>query len=96
MIARCIPFLHEGITKSGIFFRKAINMSTSNKLFLAALILSIVAIAYMPPFPSSSKTIDEWTIFPYEPPVSDYLSLPLVLLLCSVALIIAGIKLGRR
>jgi hypothetical protein len=70
-------------------------MSTSNKLFLAALILSIVAMAYMPPLPSSSKTIGEWTLSHYEPPVSDYLSLPLVLLVCSVGLIIAGIKLSN-
>jgi len=71
-------------------------MSTSNKLFLAALILSIIAITYMPPFPTGSKTIGEWTINHYEPPVSEYLSLPLALLLCSVGLVIAGIKLRRR
>jgi hypothetical protein len=71
-------------------------MSTSNKVFLAAIILSIVAIAYMPPLPETSKTIGEWTIFHLTPPIYDYLSLPLALLIASVGLIIAGIKLKRR
>ena len=71
-------------------------MSTSNKVFLAAIILSMVALAYMPPLPSTSMTIGEWTIFHLEPPIYDYLSVPLALLIGSVGLIIAGIKLRQR
>ena len=71
-------------------------MNTSNKILLAAIILSIVAIAYMPALPSTSITIDEWTLFHVEPPIYDYLSLPLALLICSVGLVIAGIRLRRR
>ena len=70
-------------------------MSTSNKVFLAAIILAIVAIAYMPPFPDTI-TIGEWTLFHADPPIYEYLSLPLVLLISSVGLVIAGIKLRRR
>ena len=68
-------------------------MSTSNKVFLAAIILSIVAIAYMPPLPPNPIKIGEWTLFHAEPAIYDYLSLPLALLICSVGLVIAGIKL---
>jgi len=73
-----------------------VNMSTSNKVFLAANILSIIALAYMPPLPPDSKTIGEWTIFHLEPPIYDYLSLPLALLIFSVGLFIAGLKLRQR
>ena len=69
-------------------------MSTSNKVFLAAIILNIVAIVYMPPLPTGQ--IGEWTISDYEPPISDYLSLPMALFVCSVGLFIAGIKLRKR
>ena len=71
-------------------------MSTSNKVLLAAIILSIVAIAYMPPLPSDTIKIGDWTLFHAEPPIYDYLSLPLALLICSVGLFIAGIKLRQR
>ena len=70
-------------------------MSTSNKVFLAAIAFAIVAIAYMPPSPETIK-IGDWTFFDVEPPLYDYLSLPLVLLISSVGLVIAGIKLRRR
>ena len=69
-------------------------MSTSNKVFLAAIILAIVAIAYMPPFPPEQT--GDWIIIPFDPPIYDYLSLPLVLLISSAGFIIAGIKLRRR
>ena len=71
-------------------------MSTSNRVFLAAIILGIVATVYMPPFPSDSQTIGEWTIFHLTPSIDEYLSLPLFLLMCSMGLIIAGIKLRSR
>lgn len=72
------------------------NMSTSNRVFLAAIILGIVATVYMPPLPPDTQTIGEWTIFHLTPPIDEYLSLPLALLMCSVGLIIAGIKLRGR
>jgi hypothetical protein len=70
-------------------------MSSSNKVFLAAIILSAVAIAYMPSWPTAQIRSGEWMITDLEPPIFDYLSLPLALLMGSVGLVIAGIKLRK-
>lgn len=75
-------------------------MSTSNKLFLAALILNIVAVAYMPPLPLPGETtykIGEFTLsHGPEPGSSEYISLPMALFVSSIGLFIAGLKLRKH
>ena len=76
-------------------------MSTSNKLFLLAITLSIVAIAQLPAFQTAPIPTNEITLnhveYEYEVvPVSEYMSLSLALFMGSVGLFIAGIKLRKR
>jgi len=76
-------------------------MSTSNKLFLLAITLSIVAIAQLPAFQTTPIETSEVTLnhveYAYEvTPVSEYMSLSLALFMGSLGLFIAGIKLRKR
>ena len=71
-------------------------MNTSNKVFLAAIILCLVALAYMPELPPTEIKTGHFTVFHVDPPIYDYLSLPLFLLICSVGLLIAGLKLRKE
>jgi hypothetical protein len=73
-------------------------MSTSNKLFLAAVVLNIVAITYMPPpFRFDSETTGEVVLNHVETVGLDfYPSFSLVLFLFSIGLFIAGFRLRKR
>lgn len=75
-------------------------MSTSNKIFLLAITLSIVAIAQLPAFQSAPITTNEVTLTHVDEydavPVSEYMSLSLALFMGSLGLFIAGIKLRKR